>query len=103
MFCTSLYITLLKCPVKLKTLYLPWERGTETLQGLSGHIMLNCSNRRFCIVLWQQNGGAGSATETLSLSWAPSPTPGSKKQPIWVAWGSTVVLPDLRLLLPLVR
>lgn len=40
-------------------------KGTETLQGLSGHIMLNCSNRRFCVVLWQQNVGAGSATETL--------------------------------------
>lgn len=55
MFCTSLYITLLKCPVKIsEPFYPPWQRGTGVSQGLSGHIMLNCSNRRFCVVLWQQ-------------------------------------------------
>lgn len=31
--------------------------GTGVAQGLSGHIMLNCSNRRFCVVLWQQKEG----------------------------------------------
>lgn len=36
-------------------------------QRLSGHIMLNCSNRRFCVVLWQQKRSWISYRNTFPL------------------------------------
>lgn len=56
--------------------------------------MLNCSNRRFCVVLWQQK-------EELDQLQKHFPSPGLPFQPqiifknplFGVVWGSTVALP----------
>lgn len=96
MFCTSLTITLLKCPGRnSKTFYPPWQRGTGVSQGLSGHIMLNCSNWRFCVVLWQQKGELDQLQKRFPSPGLPFQPQIILKKPLFgVVWGSTVALPD---------